>query len=211
MPGNSYPTLINGSLGLFDGTSASAPAFAAMISLLNAEQSRRGQPPLGLLNPWLYGVHAQHPEAFTDIVVGDTGSTEELLCGLGFRAAPGWDPATGLGEPRLAVLRKLLPKRQAANIAQPAGPVREERLSASGLPEQPVAGLSGGAFLGAVALVGAGAALLALLAPRADLVPSWARARSLGLRAKAEDRDAEQLSGEAGYCALLGHGDARQS
>merc|ERR1712151_481966 len=37
LPGNSYPTLVNGTLTMMDGTSASAPAFAAMISLLNAE------------------------------------------------------------------------------------------------------------------------------------------------------------------------------
>lgn len=44
------------------------------------------------------------------MVVGDTASTETRLCRFGFPAAPGWDPATGLGVPRFAVLRELLPK-----------------------------------------------------------------------------------------------------
>ena len=43
------------------------------------------------------------------MVVGDTASTETRLCPFGFRAAPGWDPATGLGVPRFAALRELLP------------------------------------------------------------------------------------------------------
>lgn len=46
--------LVNHSVYSFDGTSASAPAFAALISRLNGLQAERDQPPLGLLNPWLY-------------------------------------------------------------------------------------------------------------------------------------------------------------
>jgi len=37
------------------GTSASAPAFAAVIALLNDVRLSQKQPPLGFLNPWLYG------------------------------------------------------------------------------------------------------------------------------------------------------------
>ena len=49
-----FEVLVNRSVFSFDGTSASAPALAALISRLNGEQLRRGRPPLGLLNPWLY-------------------------------------------------------------------------------------------------------------------------------------------------------------
>ena len=111
LPGQSYPVLVNHSVYSFDGTSASAPAFAALISRLNGLQAERGEPPLGLLNPWLYQVHREHPEAFLDVVVGDTASTESTLCPLGFKAGPGWDPATGLGVPRYAALRNYLPRR----------------------------------------------------------------------------------------------------
>jgi len=111
LPGQSYPVLVNHSVYSFDGTSASAPAFAALISRLNGLQAERGEPPLGLLNPWLYQVHREHPEAFLDVVVGDTASTESTLCPLGFKAGPGWDPATGLGVPLYAALRNYLPRR----------------------------------------------------------------------------------------------------
>jgi len=36
------------------GTSASAPVFAAIVSLLNSARLAAGKPPLGFLNPWLY-------------------------------------------------------------------------------------------------------------------------------------------------------------
>merc|ERR1712203_1112062 len=100
--------------GLFDGTSASSPAFAAMVSLLNEERRRQGKPPLGFLNPWLYSAHSQDAGAFLDVVVGDTGSNELDSCASGFRAAPGWDPATGLGVPQFDTLRRLLPASSAA-------------------------------------------------------------------------------------------------
>jgi len=215
LPGNSYPTLINDTLSLFDGTSASAPAFAAMISLLNAEQSRRGQPPLGLLNPWLYSVHAAHPEAFTDVVVGDTGSTEDSLCTWGFRAAPGWDPATGLGEPRLAVLRKLLPQqRAAAGDEQREGHAIEERLSGKGLLEEPVARIASGTFLWAITLAGAAATLLAWFAifmARGHSAQVLTPVRSLAAWLSAAGQSGSSHDSEAGYRALLGRGDAQRS
>mmetsp|Transcript_128668 Transcript_128668/g.358235 ORF Transcript_128668/g.358235 Transcript_128668/m.358235 type:complete len:354 (+) Transcript_128668:81-1142(+) len=117
LPGASYPVLVNRSLVLMDGTSASAPAFAAMVSLLNSEQLGKGRPPLGFLNPWLYRTYQRHSEAFIDVVVGDTGSTEAQICEWGWRAVPGWDPATGLGVPLFAELRERLPGRR-----QPEGP-----------------------------------------------------------------------------------------
>lgn len=111
LPGQMFPVIVNGSIQLFDGTSASAPAFAALVSLLNSEQQRQGRSPLGFLNPWLYQAHAREPSAFLDIVVGDTASSESKLCPSGWKAGPGWDPATGLGVPRLAALVALLPER----------------------------------------------------------------------------------------------------
>ena len=50
-----------------DGTSASTPAFASIISLLNEARDQAGKPPLGFLNPFLYANAA----AFTDIVAGN--------------------------------------------------------------------------------------------------------------------------------------------
>ena len=47
------------------------------LARLNAEQRARGRPPLGFLNPWLYGARARSPAAFVDVVAGDIGSTPE--------------------------------------------------------------------------------------------------------------------------------------
>lgn len=43
-------------LQMIGGTSASAPTFAGVISLLNNARLKQGLPPMGFLNPWLYGV-----------------------------------------------------------------------------------------------------------------------------------------------------------
>lgn len=109
LPGQAFPTIVNGSLYAFDGTSASAPALAALISLLNSRQIRAGRPPLGFLNPWLYKMHARHADVFVDVVVGDTSTTEAAQCPFGWTAAAGWDAATGLGVPRFSKLLDHLP------------------------------------------------------------------------------------------------------
>ena len=50
-----------------------------------------GLPALGFLNPFLYA----HPDAFNDVTYGEIKDYGYV----GFRAAPGWDAATGLGTP----------------------------------------------------------------------------------------------------------------
>lgn len=175
-PGSHFPVMINGSVTLFDGTSASSPAFGAMVTLLNTEQLRRGRPPLGLLNPWLYSTFKRHPEAFVDVVVGDNGATEEQTCPWGFRAFPGWDAATGLGVPLFDVLLAHLPtagKPQHANLSG---------TKVSVLAVQPNSGLHMHwtlllAALMVVALTAASSALvLARLRPQAS--PRFGGARS---------------------------------
>ncbi|KAB5583053.1 peptidase S8/S53 domain-containing protein [Coniochaeta sp. 2T2.1] len=91
---------------LVGGTSASAPAFAAIVSLLNNARLAKGLPPMGFLNPWLYTVGWA---GLTDIVNGgSTGCTgKDMYSGLpapyvpyaGWNATKGWDPVTGLGTP----------------------------------------------------------------------------------------------------------------
>lgn len=88
------------------GTSASAPAVAGMVALLNAARLDAGKPPLGFLNPWLY---QEASSGFTDIVHGGSkGCTGiDLYSGLAtpivpfasWNATEGWDPVTGLGTP----------------------------------------------------------------------------------------------------------------
>src|SRR6266849_58040 len=45
-----------GLAGLISGTSASAPTFAGIVSLLNDANIAAGRPPLGFLNPMLYSI-----------------------------------------------------------------------------------------------------------------------------------------------------------
>ena len=104
--GRNFRVFDKGRDTLVSGTSASAPAMAAIIALLNAARKEAGQPPLGFLNPWLYQIASS---AFTDIVHGgSTGCTGiDIYSGLptpivpfaSWNATEGWDPVTGLGTP----------------------------------------------------------------------------------------------------------------
>lgn len=47
----------------FGGTSASAPIFSSIITLINEQRLAAGKSAVGFLNPTLY----QNPDAFTDV------------------------------------------------------------------------------------------------------------------------------------------------
>jgi len=87
------PIVANGNVVVVGGTSASAPIFAGIISLLNDVRLNAGLPALGFINPRLYQVGQK---AFHDITHGNTRTD----CAEGFEAAPGWDATSGFGAPR---------------------------------------------------------------------------------------------------------------
>merc|ERR1711974_124792 len=96
------------------GTSASTPTFAGVAAYLNDLSYKKTGKPLGFLNPLLYQMHAEAPDAFTDVTKGDNICTEDGCspgC-KGYYAAKGWDPVTGLGTPvaekMIAYVSKLL-------------------------------------------------------------------------------------------------------
>jgi len=99
--GEGFQVVTNGRVSAVGGTSASAPTFAGLISLLNEARIKAGKPAMGYLNPFLY----QNADAFRDVTVGTnaigrgTGPTK-----YGFACEPGWDPATGLGTPNFEAL-----------------------------------------------------------------------------------------------------------
>jgi len=100
----------DGSVESIGGTSASAPTFASIISLLNEQRLNGNKSPLGFLNPWIYQTASAHPNAFFDVTTGDNilaGCCPKTDIG-GFNAAPGWDPATGVGTPNYHVLATLI-------------------------------------------------------------------------------------------------------
>ena len=78
------------------GTSCAAPTFAGIVALLNDLRLQQGKPTLGFLNPFLYA----NPLAFNDVTTGSSGfGCDDADLDAGWPAAPGWDPATGLGTP----------------------------------------------------------------------------------------------------------------
>lgn len=103
---------------LISGTSASAPVFAGIIALLNAQRLKAGKKPLGFLNPWIYSAGF---EGLNDVVEGgSTGCTgvniysnlpTPVVVNAAWNASKGWDPVTGYGTPDY---ERLLPLALAA-------------------------------------------------------------------------------------------------
>lgn len=90
-----------------DGTSASAPIFAGLITLLNDGRLSIGAPTLGFINPFLYQA-AKYPGVFNDILVGSNRCNEVGCCPYGFNVTTGWDAVTGLGTPNFPALYDLV-------------------------------------------------------------------------------------------------------
>ncbi|OTB16654.1 hypothetical protein K445DRAFT_316932 [Daldinia sp. EC12] len=116
--GRNFNVISQGQLIKVGGTSASAPTFAAIVSLLNNARIKSGQKPLGFLNPWLYSDAVDG--GLTDIVDGGSkgctgrdmysGLPAPYVPGAGWNATEGWDPVTGLGTPLFdALLEKVAP------------------------------------------------------------------------------------------------------
>ncbi|KAI8982751.1 tripeptidyl peptidase A [Trametes punicea] len=86
------------------GTSAAAPTFTGIVTLLNSARLSKGLPPLGFLNPLIYAIQSADPTAFNDITVGNNPG-----CGTpGFNATKGWDPITGVGTPNFGKLKDIV-------------------------------------------------------------------------------------------------------
>ncbi|KAI9755282.1 MAG: Phospholipase D1 [Chaenotheca gracillima] len=112
--GSNFHVVDQGDEILVGGTSASAPTFAALVSLLNSARADNRRPPLGFLNPWLYSTGRR---GLTDITKGGskgcTGTDQYSglhfppVPGAGWNATKGWDPVTGYGTPNFQELLRL--------------------------------------------------------------------------------------------------------
>ena len=71
---SNYFIYLDGKITRESGTSASAPVFAAMVTLWNDIRLANNQPPLGFIAPFLYNVYAKNPDAFNDITTGNNVS-----------------------------------------------------------------------------------------------------------------------------------------
>ena len=111
--GHNLLFVLGGVLGTVDGTSASGPVAAGLLTLINDALLHQGLPPLGLVNPLLYSLAATTPAAFNDIVMGSNFDGDwqpqcaqfDSLCPYGFTTQPGWDPVSGIGSPNFVVIR----------------------------------------------------------------------------------------------------------
>ncbi|OQR86775.1 tripeptidyl-peptidase [Achlya hypogyna] len=133
--GANFKVVIRGSTSLISGTSASAPVFAGVLTLINDLRLNAGKPPLGFVNPLLYQAYAANPLAFNDVVVGSIAAgmgSARPVCAETFRATRGWDAASGLGTPNFEVLSALLaaPETWVPSLGGQVAPVVvTERLS----------------------------------------------------------------------------------
>ncbi|KAF7432698.1 hypothetical protein PC9H_004640 [Pleurotus ostreatus] len=98
--GRHYAIHSRGKWASIGGTSAAAPVFAAVISLINDARLAQGKSVLGFLNPALY---KSAIPGLNDITEGNNPG-----CGTnGFSATDGWDPVTGLGTPDFLKLKDI--------------------------------------------------------------------------------------------------------
>ncbi|KAH9013551.1 subtilisin-like protein [Lactarius pseudohatsudake] len=96
--------VLGGKFYFASGTSGSAPTVAGIISLLNDYLISKGSPPLGFLNPWLYGTGLP---GLNDITSGSNPGCNTD----GFSAIAGWDPVTGLGTLDFEKLEEIIDDR----------------------------------------------------------------------------------------------------
>jgi len=95
--GEGFQVVVSGATQSVGGTSASAPTFAGLVSLLNEARLQKGQKQLGFLNPWVY----QHSSLFTDITQGTNAVGRGTgPSAYGYACEKGWDAATGVGTPK---------------------------------------------------------------------------------------------------------------
>jgi len=96
-----YTLITGGTFVPNGGTSAAAPTFAGIVTLINQAAGGQG---LGNMNPQLYQIAQSAPKDFHDVTSGSNivpcqnGSSNDCNGGaMGYKAHPGYDQVTGLG------------------------------------------------------------------------------------------------------------------
>jgi subtilase family serine protease len=111
--GHNLEIVLQGVFQPVDGTSASAPIFSAIITLLNDHRLRVGKSPLGWINPVLYKLARVNRSSFNPVTVGnnrcgaypggDFPQSQEC-CTHGYNAYETFSAVGGLGSPNYASL-----------------------------------------------------------------------------------------------------------
>lgn len=103
MLGTKYQVVVGPYIYSMYGTSASAPVFAAFLTLVNSYRLSHGKTSVGFVNPTLYGQGRKY-KVFYDVKEGHnkccSGHPSPICCAAGFTATSGWDPVTGFGSVR---------------------------------------------------------------------------------------------------------------
>jgi len=110
--GDNLYYFFQGSIQAGGGTSFSAPTVAGLFGRLNAERAANGKKPIGFANPTIYALYDKDPSSYNDILYGNNYATEYSFCTMGYGAAAGWDPTTGVGSinyPKLSAFVNSLP------------------------------------------------------------------------------------------------------
>ena len=118
MYGSGFPIVLKGQLSFVGGTSLSAPAFAAVVSMMNEVSLQCRGTTVGFVNPLLYQMQQQAPAAFHDIRLGNNANcpclgSSPCACAQsnscqGYKTAKGWDAVTGLGSPNWPAMQSYL-------------------------------------------------------------------------------------------------------
>ncbi len=173
-----------GKFAVVGGTSAAAPAFAGIVSVLNQYLQAKGtisKPGLGNINPQLYNLASHTTGLFHDITAGDNavpceaGSPSCVNGFFGHSAGPAYDLATGLGSvdaynlvtkwasvPMLVNTTMML-LTSSASITATSDVQVTALVTASSTPVGNVTFLSAGRSLGSAVLSGSGASATAIL------------------------------------------------
>jgi subtilase family serine protease len=82
------------------GTSCSAPLWAGFMALINQQAAQNGRPPIGFLNPAIYGLGqgSHYRSCFHDITIGSNGndgSPDKYSAEAAFDLCTGWGTPTG--------------------------------------------------------------------------------------------------------------------
>jgi subtilase family serine protease len=98
---NSFPGGLGG-WGLAGGTSEATPELAGIVALADQyARTRLHHRRLGLINPALYRLYAEHAPGIVDVTRGNNSIAFDAKTGLvkvrGYRARRGYDLTTGVG------------------------------------------------------------------------------------------------------------------
>ena len=86
-----------GAISGVGGTSCSTPLWAGFTALVNQQAAANGYPPVGFINPAVYGIgnSSSYKAGFNDVTTGNNGTTTKFPATAGYDLCTGWGSPTG--------------------------------------------------------------------------------------------------------------------